>query len=52
MLNIGISGLILGGIFHIEVTKQFGKFWGKKSKNFENLANFSKSQIWGKDFFF
>jgi hypothetical protein len=25
---------------------------GKKSKNLENLAKFSKSQIWGKGFFF
>jgi hypothetical protein len=52
MLNIGISGLILGANFHIVVTKQFGKFWEKNQKNLENLANFSKSQIWGKDFFF
>jgi len=51
MLNIGISGLILGANFHIVVTKQFGKFWEKNQKNLENLANFSKSQIWGKDFF-
>jgi hypothetical protein len=45
MLNIGSSGLILGVNFHIVVTKQFGKFWGKNYYKFGE-KNLKFWKIW------